>query len=92
MNRAARRAAASDARREQPSAAVASRQAEEDRYIRDYVLHLPTVHPCAPEEPGRVYHLLFFHHDGCRALVTGRHDTDCTCNPVITKHVEPVRS
>jgi hypothetical protein len=91
VNRHDRRRAAK-LRREQPSAAVEARQAEADRYISDYVLHLPTVHPAAPEEPRRVYHICFFHRDGCRALVTGQHDTDCTCNPVVTKHIEPVRS
>ncbi len=56
-----------------------------------YVRHLPRVPLDAPLEGGRVHHLCFHHDDWCQIFSTGS-PADCNCNPVISQHIEPVRS
>jgi hypothetical protein len=63
-------------------------KAGHNRFHNDYVRHLPSVPLDAPLEPGRVYHEVHAHDDDCR-IYSGK---ACSCNPVITRHVEPKRT
>jgi hypothetical protein len=56
-----------------------------------YLRHLPQVPIDAPLERGRVHHLCFHHDEWCRIFSTGN-PADCNCDPVISRHAEPVRS
>lgn len=80
MNRHARRAAEARARRMRAN----------DRFYLDHIRHLPQVPLDAPYERGRVYHTCFHHDDCCRFYDRGLIE-DCNCNPIVTRHVEPVR-
>jgi hypothetical protein len=60
-------------------------------FFRDYIRHLPEISVAAPPQPGRVHHLVFFHDDDCGFYGTNN-VADCTCNPIIRRYVEPVRS
>jgi hypothetical protein len=81
MNRHERRRAEAKARRAKQSA----------RFWTDYVQHLPEVSFDTPMERGRVYHIGIHHDAGCQYFCTGQ-AADCNCGPVMTKHVEPIRS
>jgi hypothetical protein len=82
MNRHDRRAAAARRRR--------NRNRHDTLYC-DYIQHLSQAPVDAPLEAGRVYHLCF-HHDPQCEFYAHEHREDCTCNPAITRHVEPRRS
>ena len=62
--------------------------ARHNRFYQTYVRHLPRVPLDAPLERGRVYHLVV-HHDHWCAFYSGR---ACNCNPIVSRHAEPVRS
>lgn len=64
----------------------AKMQARSDHYYTTHIARLPQV-PLGPlPERGRVYHLVTQHDDWC-SYFTG---AECNCNPIITRHVEPV--
>ena len=60
-------------------------------HIVSYVQHLPQVPIDAPTEPGRVYHVVVAHDAWCKIYDTNN-PADCNCTPIVTRHVEPVRS
>jgi hypothetical protein len=78
-----------------PTAKLAGQRTKawNNKFVTNYVEHLPEVPPNAPEERGRVYHIACYHDDNC-AIYGKAHGTlaDCTCNPVVRKFVEPRRS
>jgi hypothetical protein len=82
MNRHQRRAAAARSRRNRD---------QHNNLYQSYIQHLPKVPPDAPLEPGGVYHLCLHHDPQCSFYEHERLE-DCTCNPMITRHVEPERS
>ena len=82
-------------RRNRRRAAALNRKSERVRsrhnaFFRSYIRHLPEVEPDAPLEPGRVYHVVFAHHDNCAFYATERL-ADCTCDPQVRRFVEPER-
>jgi hypothetical protein len=81
MNRAARRRAASEARR---AGSDATRISMTDWL--NYIQHLPRVPLDAPEEAGRRYHLISHHEPSCRSWTTERFE-DCDCRVAFTKHL-----
>jgi hypothetical protein len=56
--------------------------------IDNYVIHLPRAPLDAPEEPGRFYHICILHDFWCARFDGG----PCNCSPIITRHVEPLRT
>jgi hypothetical protein len=66
----------------------ARRIAHHNKFYRNYVRHLPRLPIDAPLERGRVYHMVFHHDEWC-AFYSG---APCNCNPIISRHAEPVRS
>jgi Fe-S-cluster containining protein len=60
----------------------------ENKFYEGYVRGLPRVPLDAPLERGRVYHLVVQHDSWC-AFYDGQ---ECNCDPIITKHEEPIRS
>jgi hypothetical protein len=68
-------------------------QARHNQLYRDYVRHLPTAPIDGPLEPGRVHHLVFQHDRDCGIYAVPNGGLgDCTCDPVVSRHVEPRRS
>jgi hypothetical protein len=63
-------------------------KAKENRFYNDYIRHLPRVPVDAPFERGRVYHTVMAHDDDCR-IYSGE---VCSCDPIITRYIEPKRS
>lgn len=63
-------------------------KAKQNRFYDNYVRHLPQVPLDAALEPGRVYHAVMAHDDDCRIYSS----QPCSCNPVVTRHLEPNRS
>jgi hypothetical protein len=82
MNRRARRAHAAQMRRDR-----------HNQFYRDYIRHLPQISMDAPLERGRVYHTVFMHSDDCGIYAKPNGTlADCSCNPAVTRHIEPVRA
>jgi hypothetical protein len=81
MNRHDRRRQQAQARREQ-----------HNQFYNNYIRHLPRIPWGAPLEPGTVCHVVCAHDDDC-GIYAVPHGTlaDCTCNPVVSRHVEPRR-
>jgi hypothetical protein len=80
-------------RHERRRQAASARRARHNHLYCDYIRHLPQVPLDAPLEGGRVYHMVFAHDDDCAiySKVNGSL-ADCTCNPVMSRHLEPRRS
>jgi hypothetical protein len=80
-NRAARRRQAAVERR------------RHNRVYNDYIRHLPEVPLDVPLERGRVYHLVFSHDPHCKIYDQPTASlVNCTCLPVMSRHVEPRRT
>jgi hypothetical protein len=59
-----------------------------NKFVADYVRHLPEVSPDTPLEPGRVFHAVFYHDDWCKI-----YDGDgCNCRPDFRLFAEPKRT
>ena len=80
-------------RHERRRQAARQRRNRHDRFYNDYIRHLPRVPLDAPLAPGQVYHLVFAHDDDC-GIYNKSNGTldDCTCSPIVSRHVEPRRS
>jgi hypothetical protein len=80
MNRAQRRAAASHNRRMRNA-------------WLNHCRRFPRVDVDAPELPGRKYNFCYHHREGCAAFrgVQFVNEQDCDCDPVVTKHLEPLQ-
>ena len=61
--------------------------ARQNRFVQDYVEHLPEVGPEALAKPG-VTHLVYYHDDRC-AIFDGN---ACSCDPHVRLFAEPKRS
>jgi len=59
----------------------------QNRFVQDYVEHLPEVGPEALAKPG-VTHLVYYHDDTCRIF----HGNACSCDPGVRLFAEPTRS
>ena len=59
----------------------------ENKFVEDYVLHLPEVGPDVLGKPG-VTHVVVFHDEWCRIYDGG----GCNCSPDIRFFAEPKRS
>jgi hypothetical protein len=59
-----------------------------NNFYNEYIKHLPQVPVDAPIERGTVHHMVVMHDDWCAFY----DDKECNCNPIITRHAEPVRS
>jgi hypothetical protein len=59
----------------------------QNRFVEDYVRHLPEVGPELPDKPG-VRHVVLYHDDDCR-IFEGQ---ACNCEPDIRFFAEPSRS
>ena len=80
-------------RHERRRQAARQRRKRHDAFYRDYVRHLPQVPLDAPLKSGKLYHLVFAHDDDC-AIYNKPNGSlaDCTCDPVVSRHVEPRRA
>jgi hypothetical protein len=59
-----------------------------NRFVADYVNHLPEVGPDAIGQPG-VTHMVCYHDESC-SIYDG-HGL-CNCDPIVKYHAEPKRS
>jgi hypothetical protein len=65
----------------------------QDRFVYDYVHYLPEIPVDAPVEPGRVYHVAYYHEQWCKIYDAGSCGlASCNCNPDVRRFVEPKRS
>jgi hypothetical protein len=59
----------------------------ENKFVEDYVRHLPEVGPDVLGRPG-VVHMVCYHDDSCR-IYSGQ---GCNCDPEVSFFAEPKRS
>jgi hypothetical protein len=64
-------------------------KARHDKFYEGYLKHLPQIPADAPLERGQITHTIFAH-DIYDKLNGGL--ADCTCNPTVTRYLEPRRS
>jgi hypothetical protein len=62
--------------------------ARHNKFVADYVHHLPEIPTDTPLEPGRVFHAVFYHDEWCSIYDSG----DCNCKPDVRMFAEPKRS
>jgi hypothetical protein len=60
-------------------------EAKERKSLKRTILNWPMVPP-GEFPPGRVSHMLVQHDSWCRMLNGG---TDCNCNPIVSRHLQP---
>lgn len=70
----------------------AKRMARENKFVDEYVSHLPQVPVDAPLERGRLYHTVMHHDAWCKIYDGDGGIESCNCNPLITRYIEPRRS
>jgi hypothetical protein len=63
------------------------RQKAKNKFVRDYVHHLPEVGPEVLTKPG-VTHIVYYHDDWCNHHKGG----ECNCEPHVKFFSEPKRS
>lgn len=77
-------------RHERRRSAVMQKQ---NKFVNEYVHHLPEVPVDAPVEPGRIYHVAYYHEEWCKIYDAGSYGLmSCNCEPDVRRFVEPKRS
>jgi hypothetical protein len=62
--------------------------AKQNKFVTDYVQHLPEVGPETIRKPGRVCHMVCYHDDDC-TIYDGK---GCNCDPDVKFFAEPERN
>jgi hypothetical protein len=60
---------------------------KQNKFVNEYVQHLPEVGPEALEKPG-ISHMVFYHDEWCK-IYDGK---PCNCEPEVRFFAEPKRS
>jgi hypothetical protein len=65
----------------------------QNKFVNEYVRHLPEIPLDAPLEPGRTYHMAYYHDNWCKIYDPGSHGlASCNCKPNVRRFEEPKRS
>jgi hypothetical protein len=62
--------------------------AKQNKFVTDYVEHLPETRPEVLRKPGTVSHMVCYHDEKC-TIYDGR---GCTCDPLVRFFAEPART